>query len=99
MGVQIKFEIDENNWKEVLRLISETTPKAAQNAFARSVKDGISEIFSAMQRNVDARVKDPTGTLARSLKIQRKKKYEPEFWHSSVAVYVGKKRKQKGGIS
>lgn len=88
----IRFEIDQKEWASVAEMLRAVPAMVGQNAFAKSVKEGTATIMAAMKGNIDEKAKNPTGMLENSLHIKRKKKYEPMFWHSSVAVYTGKKR-------
>lgn len=86
------FVIDKKEWDEVIALCKELPAKVGQNAFSKSVNSGIDIILNLMKNNIKVDAKDPTGLLEKSLYKRRKRKYEPTFWHGSVAVNVGKKR-------
>lgn len=97
MGGTIKqanfaMEIDEQDWKEVIELAKTVSPKVGQRAVSKVIDRGTEWTLETMRRFVGVYAEHPTGMLQNSLKKQRKRKYEPSFWHSAIAVNTGKKR-------
>lgn len=86
------FDIDPQEWATVIAMCKELPAKVGQNAFRRSIKEGLDIVLGSMQKNIQQRAEDPTGLLERSLTTKFKRKYEPSFWHGAVAVNTGKKR-------
>ena len=86
------FIIDEAEWAEVIAMAQRLPAEIGQNAFSKAVNEGLDRIMNVMKANLAVDVKNPTGMLEKSLMKKRKRKYEPTFWHGSIAVNVGKKR-------
>lgn len=86
------FAIDQNEWKEFIKMANDLPAKVGQQAFSVAVNDGVDKILTSMRSIISNSAENETGLLSKSLNRRRKRKYEPMFWHGSVAISVGKKR-------
>ncbi len=87
-----RFVIDDKEWAEVIAMARRMAPEIGQKAVSKVIANGTNSILDSMKSYIGANAKSPTGNLARNLKPKRKKKYEPLFWHSSIAVNMGTER-------
>lgn len=88
----IEFVLDTKEWEGFIEMARGLPARVGQNAFSKSVNQGVDQILNQMRSNIGSRAYEPTGMLMNSLGRRRKRIYEPLFWHGAVSVRTGKKR-------
>jgi len=89
---EFSLEINQKEWDAVVEMANTLGPKIGQSAVSRVINDGTEQMLQAMKGLAVSMPANGKGNLSRNLKKQRKRKYEPTFWLSAIAVNIGKKR-------
>lgn len=93
----ISLNVDKKELAEIINTLNEIGAEVGQKAFASAMNKASKDIKAALITEMDATVQEPTGRLARALRVRSVSKYRPIFWKNTIGFKTGKSRKDLSG--